>query len=69
MLLLISGCLVVAGVLWSVLYAHYNVAQTLRTILGMVVFQFFGVGLVVSTALWSVSTARDAACPCGGRRD
>ena len=52
MVILISGCLIVAGILWSTLYAHYGLTGTLRTILNMVFVQFFGVGLVVSTALW-----------------
>jgi len=52
MLILISACLTVAGILWSALYAHYGVARTLQTIFNMVFIQFFGVGLVVSTALW-----------------
>ncbi|ORY87423.1 UNC-50 protein [Leucosporidium creatinivorum] len=53
--LLISGCLVIAGLLWSLLYAHYDLIMTLRTIFGMVVVQFLGVGVVVSTALWALS--------------
>ena len=52
MLILISGCLVVAAILWSTLYAHYGLTATLRTILNFVFLQFFGLGLVVSTALW-----------------
>ncbi len=52
MLILISGSLVIAAILWSTLYAHYGPTGTLRTILSMVFIQFFGVGLVVSTALW-----------------
>lgn len=44
----------VAAVLWSVIYAHYGIALTLRTMFVMVVVEFFGVGLVISTALWYV---------------
>ncbi|GAA5885865.1 hypothetical protein JCM5296_000170 [Sporobolomyces johnsonii] len=55
MLLLISLCLLIAAVLWSVLYAHYGFAQTLRTIFSFVFLQFFGVGLVISTTLWALS--------------
>ncbi|GAA6006981.1 hypothetical protein JCM11491_001464 [Sporobolomyces phaffii] len=54
-LLLISLCLLVAAVLWSVLYAHHGVAKTLETIFSFIVIQFFGVGLLISTALWALS--------------
>lgn len=52
--LLISACLFVAAILWSILYAHYDVGMTLRTIFSMIVVQFFGVGILISTALWFV---------------
>jgi hypothetical protein len=42
----------VAAVLWSVTYAHYGVVGTVKTIFSMIVIDFFGVGLVISTVLW-----------------
>ncbi|GAA5975269.1 hypothetical protein JCM11641_005910 [Rhodosporidiobolus odoratus] len=55
MLLLITLSLVVAAVLWSILYAHAGPAQTLQTIFSFVFLHFFGTGLVISTLLWAVS--------------
>lgn len=45
----------VAGILWSVLYAHYGIAQTIQTIFSFVFLHFFLVGLLISTSLWCVS--------------
>ena len=47
-----SGPHTVSAVLWSVTYAHHDLAGTVRTILLMVLVEFFAVGLVISTALW-----------------
>ena len=44
-----------AAILWSVLYAHHGIAKTLETIFSFIVIQFFGVGLIISTALWYAS--------------
>ncbi|GAA5871287.1 hypothetical protein JCM3774_000901 [Rhodotorula dairenensis] len=55
MLLLISLCLALSAVTWSVMYAHYGLVQTLRTVVSFVVVHFFGVGLLVSTTLWALS--------------
>ncbi|KAI5479398.1 UNC-50-like protein [Pseudohyphozyma bogoriensis] len=55
MLILISFCLFVAAIAWSLAYAHYDFASTLRTIFVMIGVEFFGVGLVTSTALWAIS--------------
>ncbi|GAA6009235.1 hypothetical protein JCM10207_004318 [Rhodosporidiobolus poonsookiae] len=54
-LLLISLCLFVSAILWSTLYAHYTISQTIRTIFSFIFLHFFGVGLLISTALWALS--------------
>ncbi|SCZ90283.1 BZ3500_MvSof-1268-A1-R1_Chr9g10776 [Microbotryum saponariae] len=53
--LLISACLFLAAILWSVLYARYDFFTTLRTIFSMVAIHFFLVGVVISTVLWAAS--------------
>ncbi|KAL8283435.1 hypothetical protein RQP46_005845 [Phenoliferia psychrophenolica] len=55
MLLLISLCLFVSAILWSVTYAHHDLAGTVRTIFLMIFVEFFAVGLVISTILWALS--------------
>ncbi|GAA5920714.1 hypothetical protein JCM6882_007270, partial [Rhodosporidiobolus microsporus] len=56
MLLLITLCLVVSALLWSLLSAPSpSVSFTLRTILSFVLLHFFATGLVISTALWALS--------------
>ncbi|BGP25318.1 UNC-50-like protein [Rhodotorula toruloides] len=55
MLLLITLCLFVSAILWSVLYAHYGVADTVKTIFSFIFLHFFGLGLLISTSLWALS--------------
>ncbi|GAA5852801.1 hypothetical protein JCM8547_004690 [Rhodosporidiobolus lusitaniae] len=54
-LIIITVCLTLAAIAWSLLYAHHPPSLVLRTIFSFVVVHFFGVGLVVATALWAVS--------------
>ncbi|SCV70039.1 BQ2448_1433 [Microbotryum intermedium] len=53
--LLISACLLLAAILWSVLYARYDFFNTLRTIFSMIAIHFFAIGVVISTTLWAAS--------------
>lgn len=60
----------VAGVLWSILYAHHGAVETLKTVCSFVFLHFFAVGLAISTSLWCATrcsrrfvTAIDVA-PC-----
>jgi hypothetical protein len=46
---------VVAGLLWSVLYAHHPLLKILQTILSMIFIDFFLVGICVATLLWAIS--------------
>ncbi|GAA5924104.1 hypothetical protein JCM3775_005595 [Rhodotorula graminis] len=55
MLLLISLSLIVAGILWSILYAHHGAVATLKTVCSFVFLHFFAVGLIISTSLWAMA--------------
>jgi hypothetical protein len=35
-----------------VLYAHYGIADTVKTIFSFIFLHFFGLGLLISTSLW-----------------
>lgn len=50
-----NGPPTVAGLLWSIFYAHYSPIQTLQTILQMILVDFFALGILISTALWALS--------------
>jgi hypothetical protein len=42
----------VSAILWSVLYAHYGVVDTVKTIFSFIFLHFFALGLLISTSLW-----------------
>jgi len=45
----------VAGLLWGIIYAHYPPLKVLQTMVSMIVFDFFLVGMAVATLLWAIS--------------
>lgn len=55
LVILQCGCLAVAGLLWSIFYAHYSPLKTLQTIVQMIAVDFLLLGTVVATALWAIS--------------